>query len=125
MMSHISKGDITGITVRERASLIVIMIIYFYLFALIFGDIVAIVTELIPINFISLNDKYHKVMHRINKSKLKKDVVGKITEYYDSIWYTTRGIQEEWLYELPGNIINEIKLFQYQHSFISTSLYYN
>lgn len=29
------------------------------------GDIVTIVTELIPINFIRLNEKYHSVMSRI------------------------------------------------------------
>ena len=53
MLSHISKGDITGITLMERASLIVIMLFYFYVFALIMGDIVAIITELIPTKFIN------------------------------------------------------------------------
>src|SRR3569833_748288 len=118
MMSHISKGDISAVTVRERACVIVIMILYFYFFALIFGDIVAIVTELIPINFIKLNDKFHLIMQRINKDKLRKDIVARIREYYDSLWYTTRGISEEFLDELPSNIKHEIKLFEYQNSFI-------
>lgn len=92
MISHISKGDISAVTVRERACVIIISVLYFYFFALIFGDIVAIVTELIPVNFISLNDKYHLVMHRINKEKLRHEIIYKIREYYDSFWYNTRGI---------------------------------
>lgn len=56
MLSHISKGDITGVTLLERATLTVIALIYYYVFALIIGDIVAIVAELIPVNFIKLND---------------------------------------------------------------------
>jgi hypothetical protein len=58
MISHLSKGDISAITLRERAFITFVMIIYFYLFALIFGDIVAIVADLIPVNFIKLNEKY-------------------------------------------------------------------
>lgn len=56
MLSHVSKGDLTGITFIERASLIIIMIFYYYSFALIMGDIVAIVSELIPTNLIKEND---------------------------------------------------------------------
>lgn len=58
MLSHVSKGDLSGITIMERATLIIIMIFYYYSFALIMGDIVAIVSELIPTNLIKENDQY-------------------------------------------------------------------
>ena len=112
-MSHIAKGDITAITIRERAFLIGVMIIYFYLFALIFGDIVSIIAELIPVNFMRLNEKFHHIMARIQKDKLRPDSVKKIKEHYDNLWYKTRGINENFIEGLPGNIKNEIKLFQY------------
>jgi uncharacterized oligopeptide transporter (OPT) family protein len=65
MMSHIAKGDITGITILERTYMIFVMIVYFYLFAFIFGDVVAVVAELIPVNFMRINDKFHYIMSRI------------------------------------------------------------
>jgi hypothetical protein len=111
MMSHIAKGDITAVTVRERAFLVFVMVIYFYLFALIFGDVVSIISELIPVNFMRLNERYHGIMSRIQKDKLSKESVQKIREYYDVLWYKTKGIDDKFIQHLPGNIKNEIRLF--------------
>jgi hypothetical protein len=117
MMSHISKGDITAVTIRERAFIVFVMVIYFYLFALIFGDVVSIISELIPVNFMRLNQRYHIIMSRIQKDKLREGSVLKIREYYDDMWKKSRGINEKFIQHLPGNIKNEIRLFQYQDAF--------
>ena len=113
MMSHIAKGDITGITIRERAYLVVVMVIYFYLFAFIFGDVVAIIAQLTPVNFMRLNERFHQVMKRLKIDKLRRDSIFKIKEYFDDLWVKTKGIDESFIDNLPGNIKYEIRLVQY------------
>jgi hypothetical protein len=70
MLSHMVKGDMSPVNLRERVFLIFVMVIYYMTFAFIFGNLVSMVAELIPENFIQLNEKFHHVMSLIKVEKI-------------------------------------------------------
>jgi hypothetical protein len=57
-MSHIALGDVAAVTLPERIFNIVALIIFAYVYAFLFGNIVSMATELVPAYFFSLNDRY-------------------------------------------------------------------
>lgn len=91
------KTDISAVTIEERGFMIMVLLIYYFVFAFIFGNIVSMVAELMPENFIYLNERFHYVMSKIKKDKISKHSIENIKEYYDYLWHSSKGISEEFL----------------------------
>jgi hypothetical protein len=61
-------------------------------------------------------------------SKTKKDVIPKqshknITEYYDIMWLTSKGISEDFLEELPTNLKCDILYYKYKDAFMFNPIF--
>lgn len=94
-----------------------VLLIYYFVFAFIFGNMVSIVAELMPQHFIYLNERYHYVMSKIKKDKISKNSFENIKDYYDYLWHSSKGISEEFLKEFPSNIRQDILLVKYKDAF--------
>jgi hypothetical protein len=83
------------------------------------------VLEMIPENFIKLNDKFHYVLSKIKTEKIPKQSIVNIKEYYDYLWETTAGISDNFLKDFPISIKNDILYEKYKEAFKNSNLFYN
>jgi len=116
-MSHIAIGDITSISFREKAFNIFMLIMYAFIYALLFGNIVSMVADFVPVYFITLNERYHQVVSKIDKRKIPKCVRHNMKQYYDSLWLNSKGIAEDFLLELPPSLRHDILIHKHKEAF--------
>ena len=105
--------------------MIMALLIYYFVFAYVFGSIVSMVTEMMPENFIFLNERFHYVLSKIQIDKISKNSLTNIKEYYDYLWNSSKGISEDFIQEFPGNIRADILFVKYKDAFLQNSLFYS
>jgi hypothetical protein len=91
-VSHIGVGDITAITVPERAYNCLVVLVGTFSYAILFGDIAALVSGLSSQLKGKLFDDYQSVMSFLEKRGLQKQYGKKVSEYYNYIWSTEMGV---------------------------------
>ena len=101
-ISHIGVGDITAINIEERAFNCFTILCGTFIYAILFGNIAALVSDLSPILRSKLHTQYRFVMDLVYKKGIEKKFSKRLKEYYNYIWSTNKGVNEKQiLQELP------------------------
>jgi hypothetical protein len=113
--SHIGLGDITAITVPERAFNCFVILIYTFAYAILFGNMASLVTDLSANFKQSVFNKRNFVMNFLGKNKIDH-FRENVDEFYNYIWKNDTGVDEsEVLNEIPSNLKADVRLARYSH----------
>lgn len=124
--SHIGVGDVLPTSNSEKLfTAIVIMITTIYYFYLV-GTIASIFEELSPAlqsNFETAHKQVLPILKSINEEN--EDLkVEQIQRYFDYIWITNKGFNENKFYStLPENLKIDIQFERYRNIFLKSSLF--
>jgi hypothetical protein len=115
-VSHIGVGDITAITVSERAFNCFVVLMGTFTYAILFGNMASLVSDLTSALKTKLHSQYQFVMNFLTKKKLKNNFYKQVDEYFNHIWTHNLGFNDnELLDELPANLKSDIRLAMYAH----------
>lgn len=94
LISHVAVADINTISTDERMLNAFIMWLFTFFYAFLFANIASIVRDLLGTNFLTFHEKYNTVRSMLPKDKMPKEVMKKISKYYDFKWATSQGYDE-------------------------------
>jgi hypothetical protein len=121
--SHIGVGDITAITVPERAFNCAAILIYTFAYAILFGNMASLVSGLANNDKSKMYKQYQFVMNIITKKRLTTFKTS-IEEFFNYIWSVDMGLsQDELLSTLPSTLITEIRMTRYNSILQKTELF--
>jgi hypothetical protein len=124
-VSHIGVGDITAITVPERALNCFVILVGTFSYAILFGDIAALVSGQSAELKGKLFDNYQRVMGFLNKRKLTSQFGAKVSQYYNYIWSHEMGVDSNIILdELPANLKSDIGICRYQQILHNSSFFH-
>jgi hypothetical protein len=124
-ISHIGVGDITAITVPERALNCFVILVGTFSYAILFGDVAALVSGLSSELKGKLFDNYQRVMGFLQKRGLTEQFGTKVSQYYNYMWSHEMGVdQNVILEELPANLKSDIRICRYQNILSQSSFFH-
>ena len=100
-ISHVAIGDVTAVTVNERIINALVILCGTFLYALLFGNIAAMVADFAPQLFYEFQEKYQYVLSKIPSNRVDERVRNRIKEYFDYQWNTQQGIDDSFIEKLP------------------------
>ena len=62
-------------------------------------------------------------MSKTNKDVIPKQSLKNLTEYYDMLWLTSKGISEDFLQELPSNLKGDILFAKYKEAYSNNPIF--
>ena len=94
-ISHVAIGDLTSVSTIERVlnSFMIWFLVFFYAFS--FANIASIVGDFLGTNFLTFHERYTAVKGMINQQKIPANCISKIDNYYDFLWSTSQGFDEQ------------------------------
>ena len=123
-ISHIGVGDITAITVSERAFNCFVVLTGTFAYAILFGNIAALVNDNASEFRKKVQDNYHFVIQFMHKKGLSSDILKQAHEYFSYIWSKNMGIDEmEILEELPANLMCDTQLSRYAPVILNSTFF--
>ena len=115
-ISHVAIGDLTSVNTNERIlnAFIIWNITFFYAF--LFANIASVLTE--NNNFLTFHEKYQHVMNSLPTEKIPTHLMQKINNYYEYLWATSQGFDEEKdiLRSLPSQLMYDAFKERFQES---------
>ena len=115
-VSHVAIGDVTAVTVSERAFNALVIWFGTFFYALLFGNIAAMVADFAPQLFYEFQEKQRYVASRIPEARVAESVRHRIKEYFDYRWNTQQGIDDAFVEKLPRTLRTDVLLSRFQHA---------
>ncbi len=110
-MATIGYGDITPKRTIEYLTTIIIMVVGASVYAFIIGNIASLISELDTAK-LSYRNKVESLIQYLRYQQVPKELIHKISNYYEYLWVRERGFREENLFvELPPS--SRLEVLQY------------
>ena len=113
-VSHIGVGDISAITVNERLLNCLVILVGTFAYAILFGNIASLVSDLTGQLRSKLHHNYQYVMNFLQKQGLRGKFGRKVDEYFTYIWHANKGVDDDTIVnDLPASLKSDIYIASY------------
>jgi len=92
-ISHVAIGDISSVTSEERVLNALLFLISTFVYAVLFGNMTALIADFAPSIFFNFHENYQFVMSRLPLSRIPEKTVADINSFYDNLWSIAKGFQ--------------------------------
>jgi hypothetical protein len=121
--SHIGIGDITAVTAPERAFNCAVILIYTFAYAVLFGNMASLVSELTGSMRSKLHEEYTFIFNFLEKKGLPRFKT-QIEEYYNTQWILDSGIKDtEILQDLPAALKGDVLVDRYGSALMRSPIF--
>lgn len=123
-LSHVGNGDITAISIPEKVYICVAFLVGIFVYAILFGNIISLVTALASRLQSKLQGSYDWVVDFLAKKQLHNQFQAQVDAYFNYLWYQNKGLDEQGLLScLPSALRADIQLFRHSLVLHSSELF--